>query len=347
MARHSTIDLSKFIFSICVVCIHTRLFSGISRALDFWFVDMFCRMAVPFFVVCTGYYLSTRLVFDNNIDRLELSKNNVQMFLTTSLRFLFMYISWSIIYLIIRVYTCYLNGSLSYSTYHRLVNDFISGSSYFHLWYPYCVAIGLLFCYLLLRMVSRNLLPLVSIALWLIGIFLYVYWILFFDNNSVYNHYLLSLMICLVRDNGIGCSLVQVCPLLLMGIIISRIGIRLPYYCYLFGTCFFFVLLSIEIWFLMRNGAEDFSFIFFTFPLIYCIFKVVLGSRIILPFNSKFLAESSKVIYFIHPAYIFLLKSLGISDPLLLFIVVVFLSIISGMLYAWGRLIKRQERYNY
>ena len=346
MTRHSTIDLSKFFFSICVVCIHTRLFSGVSRALDFWFVDMFCRMAVPFFVVCTGYYLSRKLVFDSNRDRLIRSKNNIQIFLTTFLRFSLLYITWSIVYSIIRAYTCYLDGSLSFNAFHIWLSDFIRGASYYHLWYPYCVAIGLLLLYLIIRILPCKLLPLVSVVLWLIGIFFYVYWILFFEDNSVSKHKLLSLMINLVQDNGIGCSVIQVCPLLLLGTIISRIGKRLPYYFYLFGSIFFYLLLGFEIWFLMRNGAENFSFIFFTFPLIYCVFILVLERRVILPFNSKLLADSSKVIYFIHPAFIFGVKLFGISGPLRLFIVVTLLSVMSGMLYAWLKLINRQARYN-
>ena len=56
--RNGYIDLGKFIAALFVIAIHTRPFQDISVDIDFFFVDIICRMAVPFFVICTGFYFT-------------------------------------------------------------------------------------------------------------------------------------------------------------------------------------------------------------------------------------------------------------------------------------------------
>ena len=59
--RNYTIDLFKFISSILIIGIHTNLFVDINDTLNFAFVDIICRLAVPFFAGCSGYFLSKSL----------------------------------------------------------------------------------------------------------------------------------------------------------------------------------------------------------------------------------------------------------------------------------------------
>ena len=55
--RNNTIDFAKFIAAFLVVAIHTSLFSDVNQTLYFVFNELVCRLAVPFFAICTGYYL--------------------------------------------------------------------------------------------------------------------------------------------------------------------------------------------------------------------------------------------------------------------------------------------------
>ncbi len=66
MKRNTVIDLAKFVAAILVVAIHTYPFSDISKELDFFFVHTLCRLAVPFFAVCTGFYITTAFDIDGN-----------------------------------------------------------------------------------------------------------------------------------------------------------------------------------------------------------------------------------------------------------------------------------------
>ena len=52
--RNNMIDVAKFVVAIMVILIHTSIFSGGNVIV--WQFDAFLRLAVPFFVLCTGYY---------------------------------------------------------------------------------------------------------------------------------------------------------------------------------------------------------------------------------------------------------------------------------------------------
>ncbi len=78
--RLFSIDLAKFIAAILVIGIHTRPFCEISKICDFYFVEIICRLAVPFFAVCTGYYLTDQMSYS---DGLALNTYNKKILLRT------------------------------------------------------------------------------------------------------------------------------------------------------------------------------------------------------------------------------------------------------------------------
>ena len=55
--RNAAIDLAKYIASIFIIGIHTGFFSDINQTLAFVFQNIIFRTAVPFFAVCTGFFL--------------------------------------------------------------------------------------------------------------------------------------------------------------------------------------------------------------------------------------------------------------------------------------------------
>lgn len=62
--RNAAIDLAKYIASILIVALHAGLFQDISSKLYFVTVQYICRFAVPFFLVCTGYFLTGKWNFN-------------------------------------------------------------------------------------------------------------------------------------------------------------------------------------------------------------------------------------------------------------------------------------------
>jgi surface polysaccharide O-acyltransferase-like enzyme len=54
--RNGLVDLSKYIAALMVIAIHTAPLSDVQEEAYFILVQVICRMAVPFFAVCTGYF---------------------------------------------------------------------------------------------------------------------------------------------------------------------------------------------------------------------------------------------------------------------------------------------------
>ena len=55
--RNEVIDFATFVASLLVVAIHTALFKDVNKQLYFVFNELICRLGVPFFAICTGFYL--------------------------------------------------------------------------------------------------------------------------------------------------------------------------------------------------------------------------------------------------------------------------------------------------
>lgn len=62
--RNLTVDFAKYIASLSIIAIHTGLFADVHPELYFVVVQTISRMAVPFFAVCTGYFLASKLETD-------------------------------------------------------------------------------------------------------------------------------------------------------------------------------------------------------------------------------------------------------------------------------------------
>ena len=60
------LDISRLIASLMVVAIHTYPLSSINGTLDYCFTRIICRIAVPIFLMITGYY-----VLNKDIDYLK------------------------------------------------------------------------------------------------------------------------------------------------------------------------------------------------------------------------------------------------------------------------------------
>lgn len=132
--RNSAVDLTKYVAAMLVIGIHTSPFKEISADINFYFCHVLCRLAVPFFVVCTGYYLTKRLVFER--DRLCNSKDNLLILKKNLYKIALMYLSWSLFYLIILLYSWTDAGAhMTYLYFIGWCLSLLIGSSFYHLWY--------------------------------------------------------------------------------------------------------------------------------------------------------------------------------------------------------------------
>lgn len=58
--RNKYIDFVKYVASILIIAIHTSLFKDYNEILYFAFVNVICRLAVPFFAISTGYFMTRK-----------------------------------------------------------------------------------------------------------------------------------------------------------------------------------------------------------------------------------------------------------------------------------------------
>lgn len=120
------IDILKFIMSFLVIIIHVFCSPDVryetSSYIGFYTVNTICRLAVPFFFLCSGYFC--------NIHSLKTVK-----------RLTLLYVIWSIIYYPINEFS---------------LVQFLFKGSVFHLWYIAYSIWGLLLIYFLSKKVSIN-----------------------------------------------------------------------------------------------------------------------------------------------------------------------------------------------
>ena len=96
-SRNATVDISKYIAAMMVIAIHTSVLSDVNNTLYFIVVHIICRMAVPFFAICSGYFIGMRCEFQ---DKMLCTKENKNIFRWQWKKIAVMYTVLTVIYLI-------------------------------------------------------------------------------------------------------------------------------------------------------------------------------------------------------------------------------------------------------
>lgn len=302
--RNNSVDAFRFLASIIVIAIHTRPVSGNSM-FAFWINEVFNRMAVPFFVVCSGYFLA--------------QSNNYKKFWINIFK---LYITASLIFLICHIIEWNNTGWLSIHSFFDWMFSFFVSGSYYHLWYLLAILYALPLLIFFNRLFkSKSTYILMTFLLWCLQCFLYVFQI---DGNP-----LLKIVAITIR----------VLPLLMLGKVISskenlsKNTIKK----YMLAL----VLLSIEVFILRYKGFSQFSYVIFTLPVAAYGFQCVLHIRDFSPlkkYNKYFRLNTE--IYIYHPLVIFILSLLGVKNPLLCFSLTFILTLLLCICLKWKKLYK-------
>ena len=64
--EYRALDFLKFVAAFLVVAIHIPPFEEIAPVFSHEFQQVICRMAVPFFFVCTGYFIGEKITDKDN-----------------------------------------------------------------------------------------------------------------------------------------------------------------------------------------------------------------------------------------------------------------------------------------
>ncbi|MCL1835412.1 MAG: acyltransferase [Oscillospiraceae bacterium] len=159
-SQQSGIDAFRLVAAFLVVGIHTFPLASISDGLDFMFTRVFSRIAVPFFLMASGYFILPRFASgDKRTSGSALLKNLKKTGL--------IYAAASILFLPVSIYAGHYSGDNVAAVLKKIVFD----GTFYHLWYLPASMIGMLLLYFPVRRFSVRAVLGVSVFLYVLGLF--------------------------------------------------------------------------------------------------------------------------------------------------------------------------------
>ena len=176
MIKKINIDILRLIASFMIVAIHIYPLASINEDVDYIITRVIFRIAVPLFLMITGYYI------------LPKATQNIATLKKYTVKILKLYIISMFIYLPVNIYTSYFNNI----NFIVLLKDILINGTFYHLWYFPALIMGLWINYYLIKKLRLKTIYVLFIFLYVIG--------LFGDN---YYHFIENISIFRTLYNGI------------------------------------------------------------------------------------------------------------------------------------------------
>lgn len=311
--RNIAIDLCKYVASLMIIGIHTRLLTDVNETLGFITTQVICRLAVPFFALTTGYYLA-RALSDNKKPRIIIFKEQWYKIIK-------IYIVWSVLYFLF-ILPQYIDGGLISLIKWYTIDTILHGSHY-HLWYLLALIFSLPLFYLIWNKSRKHLLLCVAILLYSTYVMQYAY-------QSILS---LSIISPIVIINGYSPAFLSgigiIVPYLIMGGFLSCIPkIRISSTIAGIITILLTLIVVYEALTLKSNGVQQWTYLFSSpLPAIFAFISALQTSfshQTIRKIAPK-LGRISLIVYCIHPMFCELLDSFGLNT-IALFVITSILS---------------------
>lgn len=155
MSGYPLIDIFRIVAALFVVAIHISPFDVISPSLDFIVTRIIGRLAVPFFIIVTSYFL-----FREGYPSQEKMKK-------TLFSFMKIYFVSIILYLPVMIYNHYFQSEHLLSVF---LKDLLIDGTFYHLWYFPAMILGLCIVLFLKKYVNTQTCLFISIVLYVIGL---------------------------------------------------------------------------------------------------------------------------------------------------------------------------------
>ena len=324
--RNNTIDLAKFIAALLVVAIHTSLFSDVNGTLYFIFNELICRLGVPFFAICTGYYLCLKV-------------KGYKIVWEQEKKLLKIYGLWTLLYFIFLIPNWIEIDYLSFYNCIGYIKSAILTGSYFHLWYILYVIYALPVYYLCIRYFRP------SSWIWL-AIVLYGTNALYYGYSSFFPEGSACLQFLSLIDKGYAVVKSQfvILPMLLCGACLTRFAVSFKKGIAL--LMFAFATLIVEASLLKHYAKlESVSYIFMILPTAFFLFATLLEVKISKPFFKHF-GKMSLIIYCVHPMFCKYVNGMA-PNSISSYILVCFLSILVALFWIKVKPINRTNIFKY
>ena len=170
---YGMIDVMKFVAAFLVVAIHFPLFEDVNLYLTYYFTNVVCRLAVPFFFVCSGFFMADRFCDDEAVKRYVL-------------RLLQMYVIWSILYIPQSLYQYLQQSESIIFILKEFIYKFFVAGFYTQFWYFPAIITAIIFIWLLKSRfhMGDGTISLILVILYVVGVFGNSYYGFFVNQNS-------------------------------------------------------------------------------------------------------------------------------------------------------------------
>lgn len=271
------LDGFRLVAAILVVAIHTSPLSSVSAGLNFWLTRVVARVAVPFFLMVSGYFLAQH------------NWTGTSRFLKKTV---LLYAAAIVLYLPVNLYA----GGFSFPV--GWLRAVLWEGTLYHLWYFPALIWGLLLTRLLLRLGAKPALG-VAAALYLIGLGGDSYCGLVTRLPLLKSFYALVFSATEYTRNG-----VFLVPLFLL---LGAMGPKLRPAPSAAGFCVALAGMTLEAFWLHGIGAQRHDSMYLFLPLcMVCLFSLLLscnGGRI------RVARDLSLLIYLLHPGCIVMVRA--------------------------------------
>ena len=153
---YSGIDYFRMIAAVLIVAIHTSPLASFSATGDFIFTRIIARVAVPFFLVTSGFFLISR--YSYNADKLR------KFIKKTAL----IYAAAIVIYIPINIYNGYFSED---NLLPKIIKDIVFDGTLYHLWYLPAAIVGAVIAWYLVKQWAYRKAFAVTLVLYIVGLF--------------------------------------------------------------------------------------------------------------------------------------------------------------------------------
>lgn len=315
------IDILRLVSAFMIVAIHTYPLEFISNNVDFLVTRVLFRVAVPFFLMITGYF--------------TLSKNNKDTLIKYTKKISLIYGISILLYLPINIYNGYFQN---FNIFILLKELFLTGTFY-HLWYFPALILGLWLCYFLINKLPLKKTLITVIILYIIGLLGDSYYGLISHIPIITVLYKPIFLLFDYTRNG----LFYIPIFLLMGYLINKNIIKIPKEKYSYIFIFLITLILEGIITLKFNLYRHSSMYISLIPLMYLMFSYLMSNYS----SNNNIRSLGTYIYILHPFFIVImhfvnkvLKLSILNNSLVNFILVSLLSFIASFVidYAFKKI---------
>lgn len=208
--KYGGLDIFKFIASFLVIAVHTSPLLKINSELDFILTHIIARIAVPFFVMTTGYFVMKPFFKSED--------GNKKKFAATLKKYIRLYFIAVCIYTPVNIYA----GQFTELDLLSLMQMFLIDGTFYHLWYFPALIFGCGFIYLLKQKFSNSIVLIISIILYIVGLFGDSYYGVIESLPLIKNAYDIGFLVFAYTRNG----LFYIPLFLVIGAMIKQVSLK-------------------------------------------------------------------------------------------------------------------------